>query len=134
MMSKNILKTIGLMFALVFLFSYVIPQQDEFKNLKVFPKNISPDALHKYMDDFNEGLGVKCNYCHAKNEEGTHLDFASDDKPEKEMARNMIRLTMEINQKYFNYNGDSTAAWRVTCATCHKGQPIPDFPDSTRKN
>lgn len=133
-MSTRLIKTILLIFGSVVLFSYVIPQQDEFKNLKVFPKNISPDALHKYMEDFNAGLGVKCNYCHAKNEEGTHLDFASDDKPEKEMARKMIMLTMEINQKYFNYGQDSIAPWRVTCNTCHRGSPIPELVDSTLKN
>ncbi|MBK7735306.1 MAG: c-type cytochrome [Chitinophagaceae bacterium] len=132
-MSKNILKTIFLILCPVALFSYVIPQEDVFKNLKVFPKNISSEALHKYMDDFNEGLGVKCNYCHAKNEEGTQLDFASDDKPEKEMGRIMIKLTMEINQKYFNYRGDSTAEWRVTCNTCHRGNPIPSLQDTLIK-
>ena len=132
-MNKNIFKIMLLILCPVTLFSYVIPQQDEFKNLKVFTKNISSEALHKYMDDINEGLGVKCNYCHAKNEEGTQLDFASDDKPEKEMARLMIKLTMEINQKYFNNNGDSTADWTVTCNTCHRGNPNPSLTDSLIK-
>jgi hypothetical protein len=56
----------------------------EFKNLKVFPKDISSKMLHRIMvDEFGDGLGVGCTFCHAE-EKGSHRpDYASDAKPEK---------------------------------------------------
>jgi len=77
--------------------------EDDFKNLKVLPKNISHDELNKVMHSFNDALGVKCNFCHAKPKEGEqHPDFASDEKPEKSIARKMIKMTNRINKKFFH--------------------------------
>ena len=100
----------------------------EFKNLQVLPKNISEAALNKIMEvDFNKGLGVSCDYCHAKVAGSTDLDMASDAKSEKEAARAMMRMTLDINQKYFGMEhpkiGDSLMT--ITCMTCHKGEPYP---------
>lgn len=104
------------------------PVEPGFKNLKVLPKDISAQMLDYIMDEeFCKGLGVKCKYCHAKTEDGTDLDFASDAKPEKEIARKMMLMSLDINQKYFGsshpFIGDSTAS--VTCITCHRGDPYP---------
>src|SRR5689334_10159700 len=74
--------------------------KDDFTNLKVLPKNISSKALQKIMvDEFEDGLGVSCNNCHASKKDSLHLDYASDEKPEKEIARSMMRMTMDINKK-----------------------------------
>ena len=64
------------------------------KNLKILPKNISHDDLDKVMDGFKAALGVKCNFCHApyKDSATRHLNFASDEKPEKNTARKMMRI------------------------------------------
>jgi hypothetical protein len=100
-----------------------------YKNLKVLPKNISTKTLSRIMvDDFEDGLGVSCNFCHAE-EKGSHrLDYASDAKPEKEIARMMMRMSVRLNRKYFRINhpliGDSSLV--ITCNTCHHGQPHPD--------
>lgn len=41
--------------------------EGEFKNLQVLPKNISQKDLQEIMaDDFEDGLGVACNFCHAE--------------------------------------------------------------------
>ncbi len=95
------------------------------KNLKVLPKNISHDDLDKIMDGFKFALGVKCNHCHASQEQNPKkLDFASDAKPEKETARNMMRMTAKINKKYFN----ATEAYvQVECQTCHRGKATPEI-------
>ena len=75
----------------------------EFKNLVVLPKNISAGELSKIMiDEFEDGLGVSCNFCHTENKETHRPDYASDEKPEKKIARAMMRMTMGINKKYFN--------------------------------
>ena len=104
------------------------PVNLEFKNLQVLPKNITTDSLDKIMDGFNVQLGVDCNYCHVKDKKADSLIFDKDDKPEKEIARNMMRMTMDINKKYFQFNEEVTAAQvqAVTCYTCHKGQPMPE--------
>ena len=101
----------------------------QFANLKVLPKDISSKDLQGIMaDDFEDGLGVSCGFCHASAPDGRGLDFTSDAKPEKEIARRMMRMTLDLNKKYFNARkpriGSNTLT--ITCATCHKGEPFPD--------
>jgi len=103
--------------------------ESEYKNLKVLPKNISSKQLSAIMvDEFTDDLGVSCNFCHAENKDTHKPDYASDEKPEKQIARYMMRMTIRINKKYFKLGhpmiGDSTLA--ITCATCHHGTPHPD--------
>src|ERR1700754_3725653 len=73
-----------------------------YTNLKVLPKDISQKALQSLMiDDFEDALGVGCNFCHAEVKGSHKLDYASDEKPEKEIARAMMRMTLKTNSKYF---------------------------------
>ena len=101
----------------------------QYVNLKVLPKNISSKDLQKIMvDDFEDGLGVACNFCHTSDKTTGQLDFASDAKPEKEIARQMMRTTIGINKKYFKVKHPliGTDALVVTCNTCHNGVAFPD--------
>jgi len=96
--------------------------------LKVLPKDISTKDLSRIMiDDFEDGLGVSCGFCHAEEKDSHKLDYASDEKPEKEIARLMMKMTLDVNEKYFQTThpmiGDSTLS--ITCITCHRGQPRP---------
>jgi cytochrome c553 len=106
------------------------PPDDGPKNLKVLPKKISGEDLHKIMDEWKTALGVKCNFCHAPAADTTshHLDFASDAKPEKDIARHMYKMAGKINKKFFKEakddKGNSIAV--VTCMTCHHGSPHPN--------
>jgi len=105
------------------------PGPPRYANLKVLPKNISSKELQGIMaDDFDDGLGVSCGFCHANAKDGHGLDFSSDAKPEKQLARTMIRMTLSINEKYLGQKhpkiGSETLV--VSCTTCHKGQPFPD--------
>lgn len=100
-----------------------------YTNLKVLPKDISAKDLQGIMaDDFEDGLGVTCGFCHANAEDGHGLDFASDAKPEKEITRAMMRMTLGINKKYFKVKHPAIGsdALTVTCTTCHKGEAFPD--------
>jgi len=102
---------------------------EQYKNLKVLPKDISSKDLQGIMaDDFEDGLGVTCGFCHANAKDGHGLDFVSDEKPEKEIARKMMRMTMGINKKYFKLKhpliGSSTLI--VSCETCHRGEAFPE--------
>jgi len=105
------------------------PDAPKFVNLKVLPKNIrSKDRQEMMSDDFEDGLGVSCGFCHANAKDGHGLDFASDAKPEKEIARAMMRMTLGINKKYFKIKHPviGKAGLTVTCNTCHKGVAFPD--------
>ena len=104
------------------------PINNNFKNLQVLPKNITADSLDRIMDGFNAMLGVNCKYCHYKDKTADTLIFDRDDKPEKEIARKMMRMTMDINKNYFQFNEEVTASQvqAVTCYTCHKGTVIPE--------
>jgi len=106
-----------------------------YTNLKVLPKDISPRELQAIMaDDFEDGLGVTCGFCHANAKDGHGLDFASDEKPEKEIARRMMRMTLGINKKYFKAKHPTIGSnvLTITCTTCHKGEAFPDG-DITQK-
>ncbi|MDP4217094.1 MAG: c-type cytochrome [Bacteroidota bacterium] len=101
----------------------------EYHNLKVLPRNITSKDLQRIMvDEFNEGLGVGCGFCHAEKPGSHSLDYASDAKSEKNIARMMIKMTLGLDKKYFQVHkpmiGDPALA--VTCTTCHRGLPHPD--------
>jgi hypothetical protein len=103
--------------------------EEHYVNLKVLPKDISSRDLQEIMaDDFEDGLGVTCGFCHANATDGHGLDFASDAKPEKEIARAMMRMTIGINKKYFKVKHPliGSSGLTVTCTTCHKGEAFPD--------
>jgi cytochrome c553 len=79
----------------------------------------------QFQDEMNhivQGLGVTCNTCHARG------NFASEEKPIKLKARQMLEMTKALNKQYFaDYKpkeGESTLG-RVTCFTCHKGEQTP---------
>jgi hypothetical protein len=107
------------------------PQDDKpRRNLKVLPKDISHDDLDKVMDTWKAALGVKCSFCHAPSKDSTSRrpDYASDAKPEKDIARHMFRMTAKINKKYFSFEKDDKGATipAISCVTCHRGSPHPD--------
>ena len=128
--SKHFAVAVAL-FALMFIgMASTRPPDDRAKNLKVLPKDISHEDLDKIMDSWKAALGVKCGFCHAPSADSTshHLDFASDAKPEKNIARHMYKMTGKINKKYFSFAKDDKGASIavVSCVTCHRGSPHPD--------
>ncbi len=104
------------------------PKFEDHKNLQVLPKDISDDSLDQIMDGFKAALNVKCSFCHVRNVAEDKWDFPSDDKPEKLMARHMLRMTMAINANYFNFDSSTRAdtIQVVSCVTCHRGTQHPD--------
>ncbi|HQV60772.1 MAG TPA: c-type cytochrome [Chitinophagaceae bacterium] len=103
------------------------PHQKE-KNLKILPKDISDEKLDSIMQTYNKALGVKCDFCHVKQKVFPgDFDYASDAEPMKENAREMMRMTIEINKSnfYFDKNIRPEYLNTVTCKTCHRGEPFP---------
>jgi hypothetical protein len=99
------------------------------RNLKVLPKDISDQKLDSIMQSYNKALGVKCEFCHVKSKvyPGTDIDYRSDAEPMKENAREMMRMTIEINKNHFYFNKDIQPEYlnTITCKTCHRGEPFP---------
>lgn len=98
-------------------------------NLKVLPKDISPQDLMKIMHGFTGDLGVHCSFCHVEDEKAHTHDFASDAKPEKNTARIMIQMTQAINGKYLAQISDPDLppeGKSITCGTCHRGHNLPE--------
>lgn len=112
------------------------PAEDPgYKNLKILPKDISKEQLHKVMHGFNDALGVKCNFCHAPSKDTASKwpDFASDEKPEKNIAREMMKMTVKINKKFFGVKHPvfGEEGMEITCVTCHHGEAHPEEPKET---
>lgn len=104
--------------------------QPPWDNLKVLPKDISKDSLEHLMKNYAASLGVKCNHCHvpSKKDPG-ELDFASDAKLEKEIARGMIIMTNDLNEKYFQPHFPDPKPKQVhvvNCVMCHRGTTNPE--------
>lgn len=58
-----------------------------------------------------------CTYCHVG------ADFASDDIYTKMVSRRMMQMTQNINSGWSSHVG----ATGVTCLTCHRGNPVPEY-------
>lgn len=83
-----------------------------YRNVQVL-KDIPASQLFPTMRYITVALGVRCEYCHDME----HFD--SDDKPEKQRARNMMKMLFTIDSENFNGRRE------VTCFTCHRGAPKP---------
>jgi len=111
------------------------PPDEKFKNIKVLPKNISDQTLEKVMDEFSKALGVKCNFCHLQID-STNWDMASDQKPEKSVARKMIKMSNKINKEFFKAKtkyGQENAVLEIRCMTCHRGDPHPEVQEGSEE-
>ncbi len=124
------------------------------RNLQVLPKDMSPQDVGALMQQFTRALGVQCTYCHVQvtprllsAEEsaaqaaaappaagrgrgrglgGPPMDYAADDKRQKQTARVMLTLVGDINTKLTSTLRKPAAdIVRVQCATCHRGVTNP---------
>jgi hypothetical protein len=86
----------------------------KFKSIKVL-NEMPADQMGKVMNMMAASLGVNCKFCHAANDG----DYEKEGIEHKDIARQMLKMTFEMNKNYF----DSRA--EVTCATCHQGKPMP---------
>jgi len=87
-----------------------------FRNIKVL-NGMPQSQIYPAMRFMAASLGFQCGSCHViKNGRG---DFPADDKPEKQTARQMIKMVAEINKTL----GEGKSL--VSCYTCHRGQRSP---------
>ncbi len=85
--------------------------EKKYKNIQLL-KGVPAERINKIMFAFKDSLGVECTYCHVPDQ------FEKDDKPTKLAARKMITLVRDNNAKLGTVG-------RVSCFTCHRGQPKP---------
>ena len=102
---------------------------DSLVNVQVIPKSTRVIDVIGQMRNFTGWLGVRCQFCHL-GEEGKPLaefNFVSDDKRTKQVARQMMRMVLEINQRLDTLPGRTAPGLEVTCGTCHRGtsRPVP---------
>jgi hypothetical protein len=133
-MQRTLLKSIALVFSIVAIFlifdngsevvraTRVQPPQEKTveqvaKNIKVLT-GMPESQLIPVMNFFSASLGRRCNYCHVNNQ--GQWDYASDAKPEKTAAREMIKLVLDINKTTERLKLDP-----VSCYTCHRGRTSP---------
>lgn len=105
--------------------------EKRFKNIQVLT-GIPVGELYSTMHFMRASLGVRCAFCHVVEGE----QYERDDKRQKQTARRMIQMVLEINKNNFD---DRT---QVTCNTCHRGSSRPVslvpigqgvYPDTTGK-
>ena len=82
------------------------------KNIKVLT-GMPQSQLIPVMNYFAASMGRRCNFCHVNNQ--GQWDYASDAKPEKDQAREMIKMVLDTNKNYFK------GILEVSCYTCHRG-------------
>ena len=101
---------------------------DSLRNIRALPSTMTPIEVVGFMRNVTGALGVRCTFCHV-GEEGrplTTYDFASDDKPTKREAREMIRMVQAINAQFISQLPERQAPpFEVTCETCHRGVAVP---------
>jgi hypothetical protein len=115
------------------------------QNLQVLPKDAPAAQVFEVMQSFSAALGVQCSYCHVPLTSGPALaagaapaaggrgvpaqlqfNFASEDKPQKKAAREMMLMVRDLNPKVAAAVGKAAdATTRVACVTCHRGVAIP---------
>jgi cytochrome c553 len=104
--------------------------EEEYKatNLKILPKDMTYHQIDSVMDNFKAALGVKCDYCHARQKDNPKkFDYASDELEHKIVSRDMMKMTNKINKKYFKSHEGNEAIGATQCMTCHRGQKKPEF-------
>ena len=86
----------------------------KFKSIKVL-NDMPADQMGKVMNMMAASLGVNCKFCHASNDG----DYEKEGFEHKDIARQMLKMTFEMNKNYFEGRTE------INCATCHQGRPMP---------
>jgi hypothetical protein len=99
-------------------------------NLKVLPSTMTTAQILPIMRNFSAALGTNCGYCHVWTGPGLPTNnYASDEKPAKEVARAMMRMATSVNEQLAAaIKKPADQLTRVQCMTCHRGAAIPTLP------
>lgn len=103
------------------------PASKVFKNVSTAMLKEAPaDRLLAVMEfGFARSLGVNCTHCHVPER------WESEDKPQKQIAREMSAMASRINGEMLKGIKDlKSPAPTINCTTCHRGElrPALDLP------
>jgi hypothetical protein len=102
------------------------PAEKVFKNVQVM-KGVPAGRFLRIMQmGYARSLGVNCAHCHVPGQ------WESDEKPTKNVAREMILMTRAINDDHLKkIKNLRSATPAVNCTTCHRGETKPalNLPD-----
>lgn len=111
-----------------------INTRGRYRNLQILPQDIGESKLDSIMGAYCNALNVNCDFCHISpkkklfelNPASDTLDFSLDSEM-KENARRMIKMSMDINSRYFYFDSTVQPIYLnvVNCKTCHRGNAIP---------
>ena len=96
-----------------------LPAEQVFKNIQTFKGRPAIAVLRVMEQAFVPNLGVECSYCHVEKQ------YDSDEKNAKKVAREMWVMRAQVQEAARKASGNAQAV--VTCYTCHKGKPKPEF-------
>ena len=109
------------LFTILSLVTSLSIMQNKPKNLQIL-KFESERNLKKYMKSISKDLGVKCTFCHDLNDKSIDTDH-------KLIAREMIKMQVDLNKHFFAQIGDSLLkrenTLQISCWTCHRGSRKP---------
>lgn len=96
------------------------PVEQVRRNIQVL-RGLPNSQLFPLMNLIGVSIGAtSCAACHVRN--GEQWDWASDERESKRVARQMMRMTMDINRT----NNAILGGNYVTCYTCHRGHREPE--------
>jgi hypothetical protein len=103
------------------------PASEVFKNLQMF-KELKAGQIPGIMETWSRSLGTSCKHCHVVDQ------WAKEDKPEKQVARDMLQMVGEINSKLLaNIKNLDSKNPKIACWTCHEGRIKPPRPPWARE-
>jgi hypothetical protein len=103
------------------------PASEVFKNLQMV-KGLKAGQIPDIMETWSHSLGTMCGHCHIVDQ------WAKDDKPEKQIARDMLAMLANINTKELaNIKNLDSKNPQISCWTCHGGRVKPSLPPWERR-
>lgn len=96
--------------------------KEQYQNIKVLG-DLKEAQFLRLMTAMSEWVAPKdgdnagCAYCHNLE------NMADESKYQHTVSRRMLQMTKHINEKWSNHVGQTG----VTCYTCHRGQPVPQY-------
>ncbi len=92
-------------------------EKSELKNVQVLSFKTKADILKYMKKTIAVELGVKCKFCHNIS------DYSSDENDHKRVAREMMRMVININTETMK----PLEKQEITCWVCHRNQKSPEL-------
>lgn len=113
----------GAVSLVVFVLTACLMNAQEVENVQVLPFKEKKEISQFMKKTVAKSLGVKCKFCHNLK------DYSSDENPHKVLAREMMRMMMDINEQLVSIQKVAQEVgmkhWdqspKIDCWACHRG-------------